>query len=177
MADILKELSENQTVLLLVPSTDYNAVILDTIKKLSKENVGYVTLNKTFESLKENFNKKGVNVKNIVFIDAITKTIKEAKNTDSCYYVNSPGALTELSVAISKFLRHNFKYVIFDSITNLLIYSKKAPVAMFLSNLINKVKASKTKAVFYALSIEEQDTLIKESSMFVDKVVDLGKKQ
>ncbi len=176
MADIVKELSENQTVLLLVPSTDYNNIVLDTVKKLSDESVGYLTLNKTFESLKETFSKKGVNLKNIVFVDAITKTIKDAKDTDSCYFVNSPGALTELSLTISKFLRHNFHYIIFDSITNLLIYSKKAPVAMFLSNLINKIKVSKTKAVFYALSIEEQDTLIKESSMFVDKVVDLGKK-
>ena len=173
--DITKELSENQTVLLLVPSTDYNDVVIDTIKKLSNESVGYVTLNKTFESLKETFSKKGVDLKNVVFVDAITRTIKEAKDTDNCYFVNSPGALTELSLTISKFLRHNFHYIIFDSITNLLIYSKKAPVAMFLSSIVNKIKASKTKAVFYALSIEEQDTLIKESSMFVDKVVDLGK--
>ena len=177
MVDIVKELSDNQTVLLLVPSTDYNNVTLDTVKKLSNESVGYVTLNKTFDSLKETFSKKGVNLKNIVFVDAITRTIEEAKDTDNCYFVNSPGALTELSLTISKFLRHNFHYIIFDSITNLLIYSKKAPVAMFLSSIVNKIKASKTKAVFYALSIKEQDTLIKESSMFVDKVVDLGKKQ
>ena len=177
MVDIVKELSDNQTVLLLVPSTDYNNVTLDTVKKLSNESVGYVTLNKTFDSLKETFSKKGVNLKNIVFVDAITRTFKEAKDTDCCYFVNSPGALTELSLAISKFLKHNFKYVIFDSITNLLIYSKKAPVAMFLSSIVNKIKASKTKAVFYALSIKEQESLIQQSGMFVDKTIDLGKKQ
>jgi len=56
-----------------------------------------------------------------------------------------------------------------------MVYSKKAPVAMFLANVINKIKGSNTKAVFYALSMKEQEELIHETSMFVDKVIDLGK--
>ena len=128
--------------------------------------------------LLENFDKKGIDTKKMVFVDAISKTIKKVPDqTKGCYYISTPAALTELSIAIGKFLRHEYEYIIFDSLTNLVVYSKKAPVAMFLSSLVNKIKASKTKAVFYALSIKEQDTLIQESSMFVDKVVDLSKKQ
>ena len=53
-------------------------------------------------------------------------------------------------------------YLIFDSLTNLLVYESKAPVAKFVASLVNKIKESKTKAVFYALSIKEQEALIKE---------------
>ena len=172
---IKKELLSNQTILLVIPSLKYNDLIINTVKSLSKKSVCYVTLNKTYDSLKEVFQKSKVNVDNIVFIDAISKTFKKTPDqTDHCYFVSSPSALTELSLNISKILTHNFDYLIFDSLTNLLIYQSKAPVAMFVSNLVNKIKASNTKAIFYALSIKEQEALIKESSMFVDKVMDLS---
>ena len=172
--DIKKELSKNQTVLLLMPSTEYNHIILENIKKLSSANIAYVTLNKTSDSLKELFKKNKIKTENIVFIDAISKTIKNVPNQgEGIYYVSSPGALTEISLVIDKFLKHNFDYLVFDSLTNLLVYTEKAPVAKFVASLVNKVKQSKTKAVFYALSVKEQEALIKESGMFVDKVVEI----
>ena len=72
-----------------------------------------------------------------------------------------------------KLLNHNFEYLIFDSLTNLLIYQQKDSVAQFLLNLANKIRESKTKAVFYVLSVKAQDELIKETEMFVDKVIEL----
>jgi hypothetical protein len=170
--DITKELNSNQTVLLLMPSASYNKQLVGVVKKLAKKSVCYVTLNKTANSLKEMFKKGKVNVENIVFIDAISATVmKVPKQDNACYYCSSPGSLTEISLMVSKFLRHKFDYLIFDSLTNLLIYQKKAPVGKFVSSLINKIKASDTRAVFYALSAKEQQDLIQQSGMFVDKVV------
>ena len=74
--DIENELKENKIVLLLVPSLDYNDIVHANAKILSKKNLGYITLNKTADSLKEDFKKAKVNVENILFIDAISKTIK-----------------------------------------------------------------------------------------------------
>ncbi len=172
--NLKKELSSNQTMLLIMDSLKYNTDIVKTLKQLSGKRVCYVTLNKTFDSLKELFEKKKINTDNIIFIDAISKTIKSAPDqTSGSYFCSSPAALTEISLTISKFLKHNFEYIIFDSLTNLLIYQKKAPVAKFISTLINKIKASNTKAIFYALSVREQDQMIQETSMFVDSIVEL----
>ena len=174
--DIKKELSSNQTVLLIMPGIDYNQIIVDILKQISGKNICYVTLNKTYNSLKELFERNNINTENIVFIDAISKTIKSVPNqTKGCYFCPYPGALTEISVTISKILKHNFEYLIFDSLTNLLIYQQKDPVAQFLSALANKIRESSTKAIFYALSVKEQDELIKETGMFVDKVIELKK--
>jgi archaellum biogenesis ATPase FlaH len=174
--DIKKELSDNQTILLIMSSTDYNDEIVSVMKKLNGKNIAYITLNKTFDSLKELFKKNKIKTENIVFVDAISKTIKSVTDqSEGVYYVSSPGALTELALVASKFIRHNFDYLIFDSLTNLLVYESKAPVAKFVSSLVNKIKESKTKAIFYALSVKEQEALIKESGMFVDKVIDLDK--
>lgn len=171
--DIAKELEENQTILLVMPSMEYNKLIVDTAKNL-KGSIAYVTLNKTSDALKELFKKNRIDTKDIVFIDAISKTIKKVPDSgEGVYFVSNPGALTELSITIDKFLKHNFDYLIFDSLTNMLIYEKKAPVAKFVSSLVSKVRQGKTKAVFYALSVKEQQSLIEESGMFVDKVVEI----
>jgi len=172
MTDLKSELESNQTVLLLMSSAEYNEVIVDVLKQLSGNSVVYVTLNKTFDSLKELFKKKKINTKNLVFIDAISKTLRKVPDSgEGVYYVSSPGALTEMSLVINKFLKHNFNYLIFDSISSLLIYQQKAPVARFVSSIVNKIKTSKTKAVFYALIVKEQEVLIEQTGSFVDKVI------
>ena len=176
--DIAQELQDNQTMLMIVPSGEYNQYIIEFVKQLSKKSVCYVTLNKTFESLVEVFRKNGVHTQNVVFIDAISKTMKQMPDqTENCFYCTSPAALTELSITIDTFLRHNFDYIVFDSLTNLLVYQKGAPVSKFVSSLVNKVKGSKTRAVFYALGMKEQESLIQEASMYVDNVIDIGKNQ
>lgn len=174
--NILQELESNQIILLITSGANYSNMVPNILKKLGDSKICYVTLNKTHQSLQELFQKKGIKTKNIVFIDCISKTIKECPNyIEGCYFVQSPAALTELSLCISKVLVQNYKYLIFDSLTNLLIYERRAPVAKFVSSIVNKIRETKTKALFYTLSISEQEELIKETEMFVDKVIVLGK--
>ena len=91
------------------------------------------------------------------------------------HYQLSPEALTEISIAVDKMLEHNFKFLIFDSLTNLIIYTEREPIAKFIASLVNKIKTSNTRAIFYAVRIKEQEELINEAGMFVDKVIELGK--
>ena len=172
--DIKKELSSHQTLLLIMDSFGYNNYIIKNIEQLSGKKICYVTLNKTNSSLKETFRENNIDTSNIVFVDAISKTIKSVPDkSENTYFCSSPGALTEISLAVSKLLSQDFEYLIFDSLTNLLIYQNKAPVAKFVSNLVNKIRAGSTKAIFYALSVKEQDELIKETGMFVDSVMEI----
>lgn len=172
--DVRKELDENQTLLLLMPGIEYSEIVIDMVKQLSSESLCYVTLNKTCKSLRELFKKNGVNTDNIAFIDGISNTFMEVcSQTDGCYFVSSPSALTELSVTISRIMKHGFKHMIFDSLTSLTVYEKKASVARFMSTVANRVRSSNTKAVFYALKMKEQGEFITECEMYVDKVIEL----
>ena len=58
--NLINELSDNKIILLLIPGMDYNLSIVDLAKQLSGKNVCYVTLNKTFDSLKELFKKNNL---------------------------------------------------------------------------------------------------------------------
>ncbi|MFA5176082.1 MAG: hypothetical protein WC413_02385 [Candidatus Nanoarchaeia archaeon] len=173
MIDIKKELDQNQVVLAVMDSTKYQKAIEIVPKILSSDgSTCYVTTNKTFGSLSELFKKKKVNIKNIIFIDSISKTFRNvSEQEDNVYYVSSPGALTELSLTINKFLKHEFNYLIFDSITTLMSYENQAVVQKFLMSLAEKIKGTNTKAVFLMLDLKEHEDLIKKGQMIFDKVI------
>ena len=158
-----------------MPSIEYNDIITMIPKQLSEKRICYVTLNKTFNSLKDLFRKEDINLKNIIFIDAITTSLSKAENIDECYFVSSPQALTELSIVITEFMQYKFDYIIFDSLSTLLIYQKsEEPAIKFISNIVNKIKASGCKGIFYALDIKKHKSMIEESFMAMDKILYLG---
>ncbi len=171
--NIREELESNRTVLFQMTGKKYNDVVINTVKELSDEPICYVTINKTYEALKENFEEAGIDTDNIIFLDAISGTIKDVpEDKEHIRFVKSPSSFTDLSLAISDLLKKETKYLIFDSITNLLTYRSKETVEKFLSNTINKIRGSNTGAVFYALRTSEQEELINKTSMFVDKALD-----
>ena len=177
--EIEKILLPKQTLLLVMSREKYNEDILDSLKSLSGKSVCYVTLNKTYKALREMFEENNIDMQNMIIIDAISKTIKPCQEIEkNCYFVNSPGALTELAIAIDKFLKYGFEYIIFDSLNSLLVYREMSSVSRWISCLVGKIRESGTRAIFYSVNLNGQDDMIKEVSALADKVVDLseGKK-
>lgn len=175
--EIEKEFLPDNKSLLVVSSSNYYDEMLNNLKQLNGKSICYVTLNKTYKALKEDFEKNNIDMKNMIIVDAISKTVSaDQKIEKNSYFVSSPGALTELSIAIKKFLDYNFDYLIFDSLNNLLIYRNVPIVKRWLSSIMGSIKESNTKAIFYALNLEAQQDLIKEASVVSDKVIDLGKR-
>lgn len=157
--------------LMIVDSSKYNQTIVKIVKSLKKKSVCYVTLNKTFNSLKEIFKKNKINNENLLFVDAISKSLENVgKETENCYFINSPGALTEISLVISKFVKHDFECVIFDSINSLLIYRDQKVVRKFVTSIVSKINESKTNIIFIVLKSKELESLINEISTIFDKV-------
>lgn len=172
--NIAKELKDNQTVLMLTTGDKYNDAVLEVTKQLANNTLCYVTLNKTHHSLEDTFKKKKISTKNMIFIDAISKSIREMDDqSKNGFFVSSPAALTELSIIISKFLKHEFEYLIFDSISTMSAYQNKNIIVRFITNLANKIKESETKSVFFALDSKEQEDLNKQCGTIVDKVVEI----
>ena len=167
--DVLNSLNDNQINLVLMPGIDYNKTIVDFAKALSPKKICYVTFNKTVDSLKQLFSKNKINMSNMFFIDAITKSIREMPSKTETGYFIAPGALTEVSLTISLVLRNDIEYFIFDSLTNLFSYQGKENVEKFILTMINQIRQTKTKAVLYAL--DEQEALIPRCCMFVDNTL------
>jgi len=170
--DILKEIDDNSSVLLIIEGMNYNEEAAKITRDLSKKKVCFITLNKTYPAMKELLEKKGINTGNITWIDAISKTMKNVPDKeDNCYYISSPGALTEIAITISKLQKENFDYIILDAINNLVVYRDKKTVAKFLIDFVSKIEDTNTKIIFYAFSTKEQEDLLKECGTFMDKTV------
>lgn len=173
--NIKKKLDGKHVLLIKISSKNYTKTTIEIAKQLSEESLCYVTTNKTYNALEESFKKKGVNTENVFFVDTITGSIKNTpEDKENVSFISSPSALTEISLAISKFLKKDFTYLVFDSITNLLTYHRRVTVEKFMSNTINRVNQYNTRAAFYVLKTTEQEELISKCSTFVDEVLDIG---
>lgn len=176
--EIEKEFFQNQKVILVVSGGDYYNEMLKNLKQLSGKSICYVTLNKTYNALREDFEKNNIDTKNMIIVDAISKTVKPTQKVKkNCFFVSSPGALTELAIAIKKFLDRGFEYLIFDSLNNLLVYRDVPIVKRWIFSIIGNIKKSNTRAIFYTLNLEEQRGLIEETGQLVDKVIRFGEKK
>jgi|Deesub1362A_J573_1020465.scaffolds.fasta_scaffold02122_6 KaiC/GvpD/RAD55 family RecA-like ATPase len=110
----------------------------------------YVTTKDTPEELMEWFGDIEFKI-----IDCVTKiAIPDVQDTDSIKRVSSPIDLTGISVGINKFLEGYIRggkenvIVVFDSLSNLLMYSNLQTVFRFLHVLTTRIKTSKAKAMY-----------------------------
>lgn len=170
--DIKNALSKNKTILVIVEGTNYSKSIFKTIQGLKDKKLCYVSLNKTYDALKEDFAKNKVSTQNVLFVDAISKTIKKNPVKDSnVIYCDSPGSITQISLVISKAMKYGFYALFFDSITSLEFYQKGNMANKFVSNLINKFHDLETKGVFFILGSKKNQEAYSKYLSFFDEVV------
>ena len=171
-------LTENQIIVLIVPDKDYLSSIVTLTRDISanSKRICYVTLNRPYRSLLDIFSKNGINTSKFYFIDAITKTAEMAESIDNCEFVSSPGALTELSLSISNILeQEKFDYMIFDSLSTLLVYESETVITKFVHFLIAKVRVIGCNAMFTCLRQDINSVLVRDINMFADKIIDVEK--
>ncbi|MBU1120450.1 MAG: hypothetical protein ABIE23_06255 [archaeon] len=168
------------TTLLLVEPTSYSKINIELIRIFCKEHVQgiYVTLNRSFLFLNELFQSEGINIDNMKFIDAITKVTgrKEVK-AENLVYVESPNNLVELSVEIDeaiKSVKEKPAFLIFDSISTLLIYNEIGSCEKFIHLVIGKLQESKLKGIFLMVKSDEMKGIINTLSQFCDKTIEIS---
>ncbi len=165
---MLDRISEKQTTLLFVPGVEYSETIIDMIRHLNQKKLCYVTINKTQESLKDLFKRHKISTDNIFFIDAISESIKKIPSqTADCYFIKSPKEFKEMLKAVSKFLSLGVDYIIFDSLSNLLVYEKNYSIKKLIFPMIKQIRKYETKAIFL-VSVKEQEGLIRDCAELMD---------
>ena len=148
--DIQKEFEKYQTCMLMVPSHEYHKNLIHVSKELSHNKICYVTLNKTYESLKELLNKTGIKTNNFVFIDGISRTFAGNKaNTNDCFFVPSPGHLKELKEHIEKCLSKRYDILILDSLANTFQHVDKSEIEKFTKDIMEMAQKHSAKTILY----------------------------
>ncbi|MBS3148927.1 hypothetical protein J4219_08680 [Candidatus Woesearchaeota archaeon] len=174
---LANQIAENGTMIIISDESTYKATLKDTLKIATQDLCCYVTFNKTCSSLGDFFKKNGVPLKNVKFIDAITRTIKDVESTQDCTYISSPESLTELAIVLKKHLEFPFKYLIFDSVTDLITYADVNNVKKFIKSISYQCGEAKCKLILIAVENSDNKAMIRTLGTFVDATITYQKNQ
>lgn len=170
-------IKENDIILLLVPNDRYSEKINDVAEISAKlsEKVCYVSVNKPYTTLVKNFEKIKIDTSKFYFIDCVTKSAAGSEAGGRIVCVSSPKALTEMNIAMKKVLEANKPGItVFDSLSTLLVYEEASVVTRFVHSIISVFRSLGSKGVLISLKDDVKTELVKDLSMFVDKVVNMG---
>ena len=174
--DDIGRMPDDNVVLVITSAFDYFSVYVSVMKYLLND-LNYsgicVTINRSVTGLDIALKNNGVNIENLYYIDCISRTSSIEESTARCEYIDNPSNLVGISIGIdNSFKKINSKkrFLVFDSISTLLIYNKSDSVLQFINHLINKLRKEKIKGII--MSIEEGNPeLINQVVQFCDKAV------
>jgi len=173
--DLAEEIKNKQIVMVVFPKEKYNEKLMDVIKAVdsASNRICYVSLNKPYNSIVKMLQANNLQVVKYFFIDVLTSSVQSPVQVDNCEFVQSPSALTDISLAFTKAIQEKqCDLALFDAISTLTIYEGIGEIIKFTQNLMTKARVMGVKSVYIALK-EDSGELVKDLSMFVDGVVEL----
>jgi len=168
-------IGKSQISLVVMPKGRYRESLGAVIKAVdsASKKICYITLNKPHDAMIHEISGLGLDAAKYFFIDAITATVKSPAPADNCEFIQSPSALTEISVAFTRATTaKGCDNAIFDSISTLMVYQETSEILKLTHTLITKARVNNTKSAYITLK-EDSESLIKDLSMFVDAIIEL----
>ncbi|MFH2105785.1 MAG: hypothetical protein ABII22_00865 [Candidatus Micrarchaeota archaeon] len=157
------------SAIVLTNTEDYAYLSSKLLKNLiSKQKMAgiYVSTNKDFNSILEDFKKQGID-KSKVQIIATGKNDAEGLTR-----IKSPGSLTELSILMTKNLNTGrFKFIIFDLINGTTLYNEVDTTTRFFYYLMKKSKILGIKAIAIGINDPKIEKMTPTISQLCDKVI------
>jgi len=174
--NLAEEIKAKQIVLVVFQKAAYINRINEVVKAVDtvSSRICYVCLNKPYNNIIENLKANNLDVSKYFFIDVLTSSVKSPEPVDNCEFIQSPGALTDISLAFTKAEQEmNCNNFLFDAISTLKIYQDVGEIIKFTQNLMTKARVTNVRSVYITLK-EDSEELVKDLSMFVDGVVELN---
>jgi len=164
-------------ILAIISDMMYSSKIDNIINDVigTNEKILYVSLNKSYKSLLEQFRASNINLNKFIFIDTITASVIDPKPVKNCVYVSSPDNVKDIYSAIIKTVKkENVDALIFDSLSSLTTYKDGKEIIHFMTTLLGSLSLLDCSAVFTCLKSDEDTTLIRHVKMKVDKSYELS---
>ena len=137
----------------------------------------YVTINIPFESIRSMLSGSGVDMKKIVFVDAITRTVGgRTERSEGCIYLNRINDLTDMAVAISNAVQGipaARRLILLDSVSTLQVYNNDVSVSKFLHFLTGKMRVWNMDCVLMSLKTMKDEAFLSQVSLYCDRRMDV----
>ena len=164
-----------KVVVVVIPPEKYSSVSSAMLMEIAKERDiegVFVSMNKPYCTVIESLKESGI-LEKIIFVDCASKLAGDNPSGDRLVIVRNPANLTELNISITKSLAKlaKNKFLIFDSLTTLRIYSESKVATRFAHALGLKMKANKVTGLFLAV---EQNSAKEMLSFFQQWLINLS---
>ncbi len=168
-------------VLLDIPQQVHLQVITQVMNVLIKDegcSGVYMTTMKGYPELVSLFTQSGLDPGKIYFVDVISKMYGlEPRETPNCEYISSPINTQSISNAITAFLgriKEKKKFLVFDSLTTILLYNSLPRIVEFTTTLSEYLKSQHVEGVLVMLSTAKgstNDKLISALGPVIDDII------
>jgi hypothetical protein len=133
-----------------------------------------VSANKPYLTVEESYRNSGI-LDKIIFVDCASRLAGDNPSGERVVLINNPADLTQLTISIVKIIERfgGRKFLVFDSLTTLLIYSKLDPLTQFAHSLGLIMKTKRVTCFFLAVDQEATKEMLKFLSSIADNYVHL----
>ncbi len=172
----IKKTTAGSAVTLILTANKMQTFHDSILKKLingQKVNCVYITLTHPFPKLKTQLHQQKIDMDTFYFIDAISGN--EQIKDEQCTYVQSPQALTQISLAIDSALQVGaFNLLVLDSLSALLNYTNIETAEKFAKFLVNKLKNYGIGGLMLFIDDEKSLKLARIMAQFCDDQITIN---
>jgi len=150
----------NQSIGILLPGNNYSDLlqaIFEHIINQPEDAWIYVTVAKPYDILLKQYSFLP-DANNIKFIDCISRAAGILRSDPNCVYIESPTMLEKIGLEIMNMFKEVDedvkKYLILDSLTNLILYNDPGIVTEFFYHIVNITRVKNIHTI--SLAIEEE---------------------
>lgn len=161
--------------ILIIPPGSYvqisSEIPVEMVKEWGLEGV-FVSANKPYLTMEESFRKLGI-LDKIIFVDCASRLAGDHPSAERLVLINNPADLTQLAISLTKSIDRlgEKKFLVFDSLTTLLIYSKLDPLTQFAHSLGLMLKTKRVTCFFLAVDQEATKEMLSFLSTIADEFV------
>ncbi|MBN2331166.1 MAG: CBS domain-containing protein [Candidatus Aenigmarchaeota archaeon] len=176
--DLKSETAKNQVLTFLMSNSLFPMDSISVTKAVTRaiKNIIYVTVNKPYFSIIGTLKKKGIRTDSMYFIDASSEEgdVSKGANYEK---LSGPSDMTEIILSVDRCLKSKkFEGLIFDSISTLLAYHDEELVIRFAHSLVNKLRNTNVKGIFFCTKEDMKTNLMKNLNMLADYSADIDKR-
>ena len=164
---------KNQIYLLSIASQSYRNFekMINNCLARKFKNILFITVNEPFSSiLNDSVIPKGLNIH---VIDCISAKAGVPKSQENVTFVSSPNALTEISIAVKRQINKKIDFVVFSSLSTMLIYEKPQIILRFFHSLLTSIRNNNTGGLVLTNKNETSKVFIDDIMMFFDKQLEI----
>ena len=182
LIDGLKErisnaISVNQSIGILLPVSNYSDLVqamFERIKSKPDEAWVYVSVTKPYDTLLKQYSFLK-EVKNVKFIDCISRAAGITKPEKNVEFIESPTMLEKLSLEIMNIFKEvdpkTKKYLVIDSLSNLIVYNDPEIVTEFFYHIINRTRTKEIHTISLAIEDEGLEKYLNRLIFLNDKIL------